>query len=86
MSMCVDLVRVHYRPEGGSEMNYAINNTTITSATLFNLQCDTEYTVWVHAYVRGAQTGKRSVSEMVLLSARGKLSFVHAVNFYCHIG
>ena len=47
--MCVDLVRVHYQPEGGSLMMYIVDNTTATSATLLNLQCNTKYTVWVYA-------------------------------------
>ena len=34
---CVDLVRVHYQPEGGSLMMYTVDNTTATSATLPNL-------------------------------------------------
>ena len=29
--MCVDLVRVHYQPEGGSLMMYTVDNTTATS-------------------------------------------------------
>ena len=69
--MCVGFVRVYYQPEGGSLMRYTVNSTTATSATLPNLQCDTKYTVWVHAYTRGGQTGKRSVSRIVSLPARG---------------
>ena len=47
--MCVDLVRVHYQPEGGSLMVYTVDNTTATSATLPNLQCNTKYTITVVA-------------------------------------
>ena len=64
----LDLVTVRYRPERGSQMMYAVNNTTSTSATLPNLQCDTKYTVWIY-YRRG--TGHTSVSRMVYLPARG---------------
>ena len=45
--MCVDLVRVHYQPEGGSLMMYTVDNTTATSATLSNLQNNTCYTIIV---------------------------------------
>ena len=69
--MCVDLVRVYYRPKEGSPMMYTVNSTTAISATLPNLQCNTKYTVWVHAYSGGGQSGKRSVSRMVSLPARG---------------
>ena len=73
--MCVDLVRVHYQHEGGSEMMYTVNNTTATSATLPNLQCNTEYTIWVHVSGDlnngGRMSGTRSVSRMVFLPARG---------------
>ena len=69
VAMCVDLVKVHYQPEGGSLMMYTVNNTRATSATLPNLQCDTEYTISV--YASGGQTGRRSVSRLVSLPARG---------------
>ena len=80
--MCVNVVRVHYQPKGGSLMVYMAGSaTTVTSATLPNLQCDTQYTIWINA--SGGQTKQSSdVSKMVYyLPARGKLSFVHAVNF-----
>ena len=66
---CANNVTVHYQPEGGSPMMYTVSNTTATSATLPNLQCNTEYTIWVEA--RGGRTSKRSVSRMVSLPARG---------------
>ena len=70
LPMCVNLVRVHYQPEGGSLMMYTVGNTTATSATLPNLQCSQAvYTISV--YARGGQTSKRSVSRMVSLPARG---------------
>ena len=67
--MCVDIVRVDYRPEGGSLMMYTVDNTTATSATLSNLQCNTEYTLWV--YAGGGQINRTSVPGMVSLKARG---------------
>ena len=67
--MCVDRVRVHYQPEGGSLMMYTVDNATATSATLPNLQCSTEYTIWVHA--GGGLNDTRSVPRMVSLPARG---------------
>ena len=63
----LDLVRVHYQPEGGSPMMYTVDNTTATSATLPNLQCNTKYTIWVHA--RGSR--RRALSTTVSLPARG---------------
>ena len=50
-------------------MMYTVGNTTVTSVTLPNLQCDTTYTISVVA--RGGGTGKYSVSRMVSLPARG---------------
>ena len=63
------LVRVHYRPEGGSKMMYTVGNTPVTSSTLPNLHCNTEYTIWVHA--SGGQHNSRSLPRMVNLPARG---------------
>ena len=71
VSLGVDNVTVHYQPEGGSLMMYTVSNTTATSATLPNLQCNTEYTIWV--YATGRQTGKTSVAGMVSLPARGNM-------------
>ena len=68
--MCVNLVRVHYQPEGGSLMMYTVGNTTAaTSATLPNLQCNTNYTIWV--YASSGQTGKNSVRRIFSLPTRG---------------
>ena len=75
--MCVDLVGVLYQPEGGSLMRDTVGNTTVTSATLHNLQCNTEYTISI--YVEGGQTGKRSVSRRVSLPARG--SYAYSAHF-----
>ena len=61
--MCISNVTVHYQSEGSSLMNYTLSNTTATSATLSNLQCNTEYTIWVVA--RGGQTATTSVPIMV---------------------
>ena len=71
---CVDLVRVHYQPQRGSLMMYTVNNTTATSATLPNLQCNTDYTIWV--YASGGKTGTTSVHRMVFLPARGRIAYV----------
>ena len=67
--MYVNLVKVHYQPEGDSQMMHTVNNTVATSATLSNLQCDTKYAIWVHA--RGGQLNRTSSSRMVSLPARG---------------
>ena len=67
---CVDLVRVHYQPEGGSLMMYTVDNTTATSATLPNLQCNTKYTIWVHA--RDGLNNARSSFTLATLPARGE--------------
>ena len=68
-------------------MRYTVDNTTATSATLSNLQCDTEYTIWVEA--RGGQLDKTSVSRMVFLPARGitcMLCILHACYvYYMHV-
>jgi len=64
--MCLDGVRVDYQPEGGSLM---MDSATATSATLSNLQCNTQYTISV--YAEGGLTGKRSVNKVVFLPARG---------------
>ena len=69
--MCVDLVRVHYQPERGSLMMYTIDNTTATSSTLPNLQCNTKYTVWVYVESGSNKTGNMSVPRMVSIPARG---------------
>jgi len=62
-------VRIHYQPERGSLMMYTVGSTTATSATLLNLQCNTEYTVWVQA--RGGQINRANTPRMVSLPARG---------------
>ena len=65
----LDLVRVHYKPVGGSLMMYTVDNTTATSATLTNLQCNTKYTIWIY-FVQSGMV-KTSVSRMVSLPAKG---------------
>ena len=68
--MCVDLVRVHYGPEGGSLMMYTVGSTTTaTSVTLPNLQCNTEYMISIHA--SGGSNDTRSAPRMVYIPARG---------------
>ena len=74
VSMCVDFIRVDYQPEGGSLMMYTVDNTTATSATLSNLQCNTEYTIWV--LTRSGGTGRGSPSRAVSLPARGMIVLV----------
>ena len=63
-------VMVHYQPKGGSLMMYTVDNTAATSATLANLQCNTKYTIWVHAC--GGPNDASSVSRLVSLPARGR--------------
>ena len=72
---CVDLVRVDYQPQGGSQMMYIVSSTTVTSATLPNLQCDTNYTISV--YASGGQSAKRNVSRMAYLPARGMTLYMY---------
>ena len=55
-------------------MMYTLDNTTATSATLSNLQCNTEYTIWVHA--SGGLNNSRSLPRMVNLPARGSCVYV----------
>ena len=69
MSICVDLIRVYYLLPSWRGSHTVGNSTATTSATLPNLQCDTEYTIWVNA--KGGRISKQSNSEMVSLPARG---------------
>ena len=69
--MCLDLLRVHYQPEGGSLMMHTVDNTTATSATLSNLQCNAKYTVWVYVASASHMNGNMSAPRMVSLPARG---------------
>ena len=68
VSLYVDLVTVLYQLEGGSLMRYTVDNTTATSATLLNLQCNTKYTIWV--YARSGLNNRTSVPRMISLPAR----------------
>ena len=54
LPMYINNVRVDYQPEGGSLMMHTVDNTTATGATLpnCNLQCNTNYTIRVHAIGR----------------------------------
>ena len=70
--MCLDSVRVDYQPEGDSLMMYTVDSATATSATLSNLQCNTQYTISV--YASGGRTGKRSLFTVVSLPARGNIT------------
>ena len=75
--MCVALVRVDYQPEGGSLMMHTVRSMTATGATLPNLQCNTKYTIWVHAIGRVNDT--RSDPRMISLPARG-ICMLHRVS------
>ena len=77
--MCIDLVGVYYQPDGGSLMMYMVDNTTTTSATLPNLQCSTEYNVWVHVASGSHMTANVNASRMVALPARGMYRFYYAL-------
>ena len=65
----LDRVRVHYRPVGRSERMHTVDTTTATSAILSNLQCNTEYTIWIY-YVQSG-TVHANVPRVVSLPARG---------------
>jgi len=68
--VCLDSVRVVYRPEGVFlPVMYTVDSRTATSATLFNLQCNTQYAISV--YAEAGRTGYRSVIRVVSLPARG---------------
>ena len=67
--VCVNNVTVDYQPEGGSLMIHTVDNTTATNATLPNLQCNTEYTVWVQA--KRGRTCRTSPASTISLPARG---------------
>ena len=67
--MCLDSVTVDYQPEGGSLMMYTVDNATATSATLSNLQCNTQYFISVCARV-GVISSCSSIT-VASLPARG---------------
>ena len=75
---CVDLVRVNYQPQGGSLMNYTVGNVTATSATLPNLQCNTEYMISIHA--SGGLNDTWSDPIIEFLPARGV--YIHNIFSY----
>ena len=81
--MCVEIVRVHYQPEDGSPIMYTVNNTTVTSATLPNLRCNTEYMIWVIAR-RGQTTNRSAGFKMFFIPARGMTIHVHRI--LCALG
>ena len=72
--MCLDSVRVDYQPEGGSLMMYTVDNATATSATLSNLQCNTQYFIIVRA--RGGVLIKSRTASVVSVPARGTIGVV----------
>jgi len=55
-------------------MMYKVDSVTSTSATLSNLQCNTQYNISV--YADGGRTGKRSITRVVSLPARGTVAVV----------
>ena len=71
---CLDSVRVDYQPEGGSLMMYTVDSATATSATLSNLQCNTQYFITVRA--RGSVLIKSSTASVVSVPARGTIVVV----------
>ena len=71
LPVCIDLVRVDYQPVEGSLMMYAVDNTTATSATLPNLQCNTKFTIWVYVESGSNSTSNISSPRLVVLPARG---------------
>ena len=74
----INHVRVDYQPEGGSLVMQTVNNTAVTSAILANLQCNTRYTIWIHAIGRVNDT--RSDPGIVSLPARG-MDTLHSMHF-----
>ena len=80
--LCLDSVRVDYQPEGVFRlMTYTVNSATATSATLSNLQCNTQYTISV--YAEGSRTGNRSVIRVVFLPARGSVALILTTYIWC---
>jgi len=77
--VCLDSVRVDYQPEGGSLMMYTVDSATAASATLSNLQCNTQYNISV--YAQGGRIGNRSVNRVVSLPARGTIAVVKKIVF-----
>ena len=77
--ICLDSVRVDYQPEGGSLMMYTVDSATATSATLSNLQCNTQYTISVVAGLEGGMTSM-SLITVVSLPTRG----IVAITFFVY--
>ena len=67
--MCVDFVRVHYQPEGGSLIMYTVDTTTVTGATLSNLQNNTCYTIIVVSTAGGHR--RESIARTVFVPQQG---------------
>ena len=80
----VDFVRMDYQPEGGSLMMYTVGNTTATSATLPNLQCNTKYSIWF--YARSGQINRTSSPSIVSLQTRGMYIIPILCIVYCIVG
>ena len=66
---CFNTTSVTYRPEGGGELSLQLSNPAATKATLTDLQCNTNYTISVHA--SSGSNDAMSVPRTVSLPARG---------------
>jgi len=75
--VCIDSVRVDYQPGGGSLMMYTVDSATATSATLPNLQCNTQHNISV--YAQGGRIDTRSENQVVSLPARGTIAVVKKI-------
>ena len=64
-------------------MMYTVDSTTATSATLSNLQCNTQYTISV--YATDGTTSKRSLTRAVSLPARGTCICILSILLDTHI-
>jgi hypothetical protein len=57
----IDGFKIVYGPDGGSNTIITINNPTIRLRTLTDLSPDTEYVIYVTAYIGSAQSGNDSI-------------------------
>ena len=75
-----DLLRVDYQPEGGSRIMHTVGSTTATSATLPNLQCNTNYTITVVA-----TAGEHKREGVTFLSLQGIMHTHVPSSWYMHV-
>ena len=66
---CVASVIIHYRPERHPLVMYTVDSATATSATLSNLQCNTQY--FISVCTRGGVISSCSSITVTSLPARG---------------